>query len=164
MSVGKVKILFVCTGNICRSPLAEGIFNGLIRDEKMESLFEVDSSGTEHYHVGNEPDHRSLLVAKNYGLGKLDHHARQFTLSDFEHFDYILVMDHLNYDAVKSKTSEQYHHEKVILFRTFDSDAGEFYDVPDPYYGTQADFNEVGDILRRSSLGFLNFLRQEGKI
>jgi len=164
MAVSKIHVLFVCTGNICRSPLAESIFNQMVEQEGIAPLFSVDSAGTEGYHIGSAPDLRSLTVAKSIGIGYMNHKARQFVKTDFEHFDYILVMDHLNYDAVISKSNEPCHHEKVMLFRSFDSAAGDFYDVPDPYYGTEADFAEVGEIVTRSGYGFLKFLRDEGKI
>ncbi len=164
MDVNKIKVLFVCTGNICRSPLAEGVFKQILKEEKISSLFVVDSAGTEDYHVGSPPDSRSVKIAKNNGLNDLNHKARQFIKSDFDKFDYILVMDHLNYDAVISKATNQEYHDKVMLFRTFDVELTDFYDVPDPYYGTEDDFAEVGEIVKRSGYGFISYLKQQGKI
>jgi protein-tyrosine-phosphatase len=111
MDVNKIKVLFVCTGNICRSPLAEGIFKQILKDEGISSSFMVDSAGTEDYHVGSPPDSRSVKIAENNGLSDLNHKARQFLKGDFDKFDYILVMDHLNYDAVISKTNKHEYHE-----------------------------------------------------
>lgn len=164
MDVNKIKVLFVCTGNICRSPLAEGVFRKLLNDSGLSALFEVDSAGTEDYHVGSPPDSRSVKVAEFNGVSGLNHKARQFIKSDFDKFDYILVMDHLNYDAVISKTTNHEYHDKVMLFRTFDVDLTDFYDVPDPYYGTEDDFAEVGEIVKRAGRGFIEYLRQQGKV
>lgn len=154
----KIRILFVCMGNICRSPLAEGIFRSLLVQQRLDGQFEIDSAGTSNYHVGDLPDERAIKVAKSVGVN-LNHHARQFIPEDFHIFDYILVMDHLNHEAVLSQSSNKDEHEKVFLFRTFDSESTDFQNVPDPYYGGEEDFEEVKEIVIRAGNGFIEFLR-----
>lgn len=156
----KIRILFVCTGNICRSPLAEGVFQAMLETQNLRHQFIIDSAGTSNYHVGDLPDQRAISVAKQQGIN-LTQRARQFVVDDFEKFDYILVMDHLNYDAVLNLGFLPHHPEKVFLFRSFDIDAHGEYNVPDPYYGGEEDFSEVIDIVSRASMGFLQFLHQE---
>lgn len=155
----KIKVLFVCTGNICRSPLAEGLFNAYLQQHNLSERFIVDSAGTSSYHIDDLADRRAREVAKQNGT-LLTHRARQFLPPDFDKFDYILVMDHLNYDAIASQTNNQQHLDKVLLFRSFDNENPDVYEVPDPYYGGLSDFVEVGEILNRSIEGFITFLRE----
>lgn len=157
-SDNKIKVLFVCMGNICRSPIAEGIFCSLLAKANLTDNFIVDSAGTSNYHVGDLPDCRAIEAAKCSGVS-LTHSARQFTKDDFDNFDYILVMDHLNHEAVLSLTNNKESHEKVFLFRTFDSESTDFQNVPDPYYGGDQDFIEVCEIVTKAGLGFLEFVR-----
>ena len=156
----KIKILFVCMGNICRSPLAEGVFQAMLETQNLSQKFIIDSAGTSNYHVGDLADQRAVSVAKQRGVN-LTHRARQFVANDFEEFDYILVMDHLNYDAVLNLGFLPHHPEKVFLFRSFDIDAQGEDNVPDPYCGGEEDFGEVIDIVSRASMGFIQFLHQE---
>lgn len=137
-----VKILMVCLGNICRSPLAEGILaNKLPKD-----LFIVDSAGTGNYHVGSPPDKRSILTAKQHGLDISLQRARQFGRKDFENFDYIFVMDGSNYDNVieLAKTEDEKKKVDLILNQLFPN---ENVDVPDPYFGLQNGFEDVYQML-----------------
>lgn len=145
-------------GNICRSPLAEGVFCSLLLEQKLTSKFEVDSAGTSNYHVGDLPDERAIKIAKLSGID-LTHKARQFIPEDFKNFDYILVMDHLNHEAVLSQSNNKEDHEKVFLYRTFDSESTDFQNVPDPYYGGEQDFEEVREIVLRAGIGFIEFLK-----
>jgi len=137
-----VKILMVCLGNICRSPLAEGILASKLPKDK----FVVDSAGTGHWHVGKHPDERSIATAKKNGLDISTQRGQLFTPKHFEDFDYIYVMDHSNYDDVLFLAKTETHKKKVkmILEELF---PGENVDVPDPYYGLQNGFDMVYEML-----------------
>ncbi|MEW5675069.1 low molecular weight protein-tyrosine-phosphatase [Flavobacterium enshiense] len=137
-----VKILMVCLGNICRSPLAEGILQSKLPND----LFLVDSAGTGGWHVGQEPDRRSILTAKNRGVDITQQRGRQFSKKDFDNFDYIYVMDQSNYKNVIALTSDATAKSKVkmILNELFPD---QNMDVPDPYYGGQNGFENVYDML-----------------
>lgn len=137
-----VKILMVCLGNICRSPLAEG----LLASKLPKDQFFVDSAGTGNYHVGRQPDHRSIATAEKNGLDISQQKARQFTSKDFDTFDYIYVMDNSNYEDVVflAKNEAQKQKVKLILDALF---PGDNVDVPDPYYGLQNGFDMVYEML-----------------
>lgn len=137
-----VKILMVCLGNICRSPLAEGILASKLPKDK----FKVDSAGTGSWHIGHAPDERSIAVAKKNGLIISNQRGRQFSTTDFEAFDYIFVMDSSNYDTVTALAKNQAHKDKVklILDELFPN---ENVDVPDPYFGLPNGFNIVYQML-----------------
>ena len=138
----KTKILMVCLGNICRSPLAEGILKSKIDTNKVF----VDSAGTGHWHVGNLPDPRSIEVAKKNQLDITNQRGRQFTQKDFDNFDYIFVMDTSNKENVISLARKDSDKEKVhlILDELFPN---ENVDVPDPYYGGGQGFDSVYQML-----------------
>ena len=159
----KLKILLVCTGNICRSPLAEAIFVDYINQHNLVDVFEVDSCGTSAYHVESLPDERAIDAAKKYGI-TINHKARQINDTDLEYYDYILVMDHLNYEDVISSIPNSDKKNKVFLLRSFDLSTTVEYDVPDPYYGTQEDFDDVLIICKRSIDGFVSYLKSENHI
>ena len=137
-----VKILMVCLGNICRSPLAEGILASKLPKDK----FIVDSAGTGNWHVGKQPDSRSIATAKKYGLDISSQKGKHFTPHHFEEFDYIYVMDGSNYDDVLFLAKSDEHKKKVsrILDELF---PGDNVDVPDPYYGLQNGFDMVYEML-----------------
>ncbi|MFM2213278.1 MAG: Low molecular weight protein-tyrosine-phosphatase YfkJ [Bacteroidota bacterium] len=137
-----VKILMVCLGNICRSPLAEGLLASKLPNDK----FLIDSAGTGAYHIGKQPDPRSVLVAKKHGIDITNQQARQFTSRDFDYFDYIFAMDNTNYDNIIELAKSDSHKSKVdmILNHLF---PGENVDVPDPYYGLQNGFDMVYEML-----------------
>ncbi len=137
-----VKILMVCLGNICRSPLAEGILASKLPKNK----FSVDSAGTGSWHIGRQPDERSIAVAKKHQLDISNQKGRQFAMNDFETFDYIYVMDNSNYDDVILMTKNPEYREKVqlILNELFPN---ENVDVPDPYYGLPNGFEAVYQML-----------------
>ncbi|MBD0823127.1 low molecular weight protein-tyrosine-phosphatase [Aestuariibaculum marinum] len=136
------KILMVCLGNICRSPLAEGI----LKSKLPQNTFTVDSAGTANYHSGSQPDHRSISVARKYGLNISNLKARQFVVSDFDQFDYIYVMDESNYQNVLSLARNEADKTKVefILNETYPN---QNYPVPDPYYGGDEGFENVYKML-----------------
>jgi protein-tyrosine phosphatase len=138
----QTKILMVCLGNICRSPLAEGILASKV--DKTKVL--VDSAGTGHWHVGNHPDPRSIAIAKEHGLDISQQRGRQFSASDFAIFDYIYVMDSSNLENVLSLTTSPKDISKVrlILDHIFPN---ENVDVPDPYYGGDLGFEKVYQML-----------------
>ncbi|MFN7093890.1 MAG: low molecular weight protein-tyrosine-phosphatase [Burkholderiales bacterium] len=159
----KIKILFVCLGNICRSPLAKGIFINEVNQYNLEHLFEVDAAGTSAYHVGCLPDSRAVKVAAKYGIG-LTQLARQLADKDFEYYDYILVMDHRNYEDVTSLIKNKTKLKRIFLLRSFDCLANNNFNVPDPFYGLDADFEEVFAICQRSLQGFIGFLANQGLI
>ena len=135
----------VCLGNICRSPLAEGLLAAKLPKEN----FFVDSAGTGNYHIGKQPDQRSVLTAEKNGLDISYQKARQFTPRDFDDFDYIFVMDNTNYDDVIGLAKNEHQKSKVqlILNELF---PGENVDVPDPYYGLQNGFDMVYEMLDES--------------
>ncbi|MCI4443118.1 MAG: low molecular weight phosphotyrosine protein phosphatase [Lentimicrobium sp.] len=137
-----IKILMVCLGNICRSPLAEGILASKLPKNK----FAVDSAGTGSWHIGHQPDERSIAIAKNNKLDISQQKGRQFTANDFDAFDYIYVMDNSNYWDVVQLADNQAQTEKVqlILNELFPN---ENVDVPDPYFGMPNGFDSVYKML-----------------
>ena len=137
-----IKILMVCLGNICRSPLAEGILAAKLSKEK----FTVDSAGTGSWHIGHSPDERSIAVAKKNGIDINSQKGRQFSAADFDDFDYIFVMDNSNYSTVMAlaKNEEQQNKVHLILNEMFPN---ENVDVPDPYFGLPNGFNLVYKML-----------------
>ncbi len=128
----------VCLGNICRSPLAHGILQSKLNDAN----FYVDSAGTAAYHIDNQPDYRSIKVAKNNGLDISTQSARQFKVSDFDTFDYIYAMDQSNYTNIISFAKTKADIEKVKLFLEINTSIANK-NVPDPYYGELSDFEHV---------------------
>ena len=140
-----VKILMVCLGNICRSPLAQGLLASKLPKDK----FFVDSAGTGHWHIGKQPDQRSIITAQKNGLDISSQRGRQFTSNDFDAFDYIFVMDSTNYDDVISLSENEAQKNKVhlILNELFPD---ENVDVPDPYSGLQNGFDNVYEMLNEA--------------
>ena len=141
------KILFVCLGNICRSPAAEGIFNQKIKDRDLEKFFVVDSAGTGGWHVGNLADRRMREAALSRGI-EITSKSRQIDQNDLYEFDHILVMDKDNLNAVKSLIKDDMHsiNSKIKLILNF-SKKVQLDEVPDPYYGGQNGFEKVLDLL-----------------
>ncbi len=156
----KIGVLFVCLGNICRSPAAEGAFKHLVTEKDLKEFFHIDSCGTAGYHIGEMPHELTQKVAKERGI-ILTHRARQFTREDFEKFDYILAMDQSNYNHLLSMAKKEEHKQKVHKFRKFDHTVSGQPDVPDPYYGGIAGFEHVQDIVMRCSVGLLDYLMEK---
>jgi len=154
-----VKVLFVCLGNICRSPLAEAVFKHKIKGGRLESLVEADSCGTANYHVGDLPDHRTIANAQKNGV-TIKHLGRQLCADDLDYYDLILAMDNSNHQNILRLSKAGSHRDKVKLMREFDPN-GKGKDVPDPYYGSERDFQEVFDILNRTMDSFIAHLEKE---
>lgn len=149
-----IKVLFVCMGNICRSPTAEGVFNKVILDKGTANRFSVDSAGTHAYHIGKQADIRSRQMALSRGIDLSNIRARKVMPSDFEHFDHILAMDTDNYNMLIEASPSKYHH-KIKLFLDYAPEQNER-DVPDPYFGGQNGFVHVFDLVEEASEGFYN--------
>lgn len=150
--MSQIKVLFVCMGNICRSPTAEGVFNKLVSDMDMNARFFVDSAGTHAYHVGESPDTRAQQTARQRGINLSQIRARKVSTSDFDEFDYILAMDSDNYHILHDACPTEHKH-KVKLFLEYAPHRAED-DVPDPYYGGQNGFDHVFDLVEEASKGF----------
>lgn len=155
--MNKIKVLFVCMGNICRSPTAEGVFNKLLQDEQAQDLFEIDSAGTHAYHVGESPDDRAQDTARKRGIDLSYIRGRKFDVSDFEGFDYILAMDTSNYKILMQACPSHLQH-KVKRFLDYAPQRKER-DVPDPYYGGDNGFEHVFDLVADASKGFYDDVR-----
>ncbi len=161
----KINVLFVCLGNICRSPVAEGVFRDKVEKAGLTKWISCDSAGTSGYHDGLLADLRMRRTATGRGF-ELTHKSRKFIADDFFRFDYILAMDENNYNeiiALAKKEGIQHLGEKVMLYRPFDPHRGEETIVPDPYYAKgQEAFEEVFDIVDRAGEKFLEFLIKQG--
>ena len=156
-----MRVLFVCLGNICRSPTAEAVLRALAAREAPELLVEVDSAGTAGYHVGEPPDPRTRQAAARRGYDLSTLRARVVEPADFERFDLILAMDRENLRVLRRRAPAQAH-ERVRLFLEFAPEAGPE-DVPDPYYGGPNGFEEVLDLVERATRGLLAHLRQRAR-
>ena len=155
--VGKKRILFVCLGNIVRSPLAEHMFAYMAEQKGLSEKYEVDSAGTAAYHVGQSPDERMRQVAAEHGL-KYDGRGRQFEPGDFDAFDVIIAMDDSNIDNILRLARDDEDEAKVHMMRKFDSQSQPEQSVPDPYYGGKDGFEHVYQIVERASKGLLEAL------
>lgn len=156
----KIKVLFVCMGNICRSPTAEGVFNAYINSRKLAESFSIDSAGTHAYHVGDTPDLRAQKAARDRGIELKHLRARKVSQTDFEAFDYILVMDDENYASLMEICPDSLRH-KVRLFLDYAPHL-KIREVPDPYYGGAYGFERVLDMVEAASEGFILSLQRDG--
>lgn len=152
-------VLFVCLGNICRSPLAEGVFRHLVRARGLDDRFEIDSAGTGAWHVGDPPDPRSREVAERHGVSLDGQRARQVRPSDFERFDLIVAMDDDNLRALERLRPGPGVESRATVrkLREVDPEPGDG-DVPDPYYGGPGGFDDVYAMVRRSAEALLDEL------
>ncbi|MEL7451268.1 MAG: low molecular weight protein-tyrosine-phosphatase [Pseudomonadota bacterium] len=153
-----MKVLFVCLGNICRSPTAEGVFRKLLEEQGDDLDVVVDSAGTQNYHVGEPPDTRSQAAALARGIDISGQRARQVIATDFAEFDLVLAMDESNLANLRAMSSST-HHERVRLFLEFSPDDTRT-SVPDPYYGGANGFEEVLDIVEDAAAGLLQHVRR----
>ncbi len=151
------RILFVCTGNICRSPTAEGAFRRDVLAAGLQQHIQIDSAGTHGYHIGDAPDARSIAAAaqRNIDIGGLK--ARRVSEADFDAFDMILAMDHGHLNHLRAMRREA-HKAELRLFLDYHADA-RHRDVPDPYYGESRDFELVLDLVETASQGLLKAIR-----
>jgi len=156
-TASQTKILFICLGNICRSPAAQGIFQQMVDERGVADKFEVDSCGVGDWHVGNLPDSRMRRHGSMRGY-VFDHHARQFTRSDFSHFDYIIVMDESNYKTITSMAVNDSDRKKVIRMADYFIKYKGADCVPDPYYGGDKDFEIALDLIEDGCQGILKEL------
>lgn len=144
-----IRVLFVCLGNICRSPVAEGVFVHLCREAGVEARFHVDSAGTGSWHVGEAPDARVLEVASRRGIS-LRGHARSVRPEDLAEFDLILAMDRENLRNLEKERARFGGSARIALLREFDPEPPGDLDVPDPYYGGPGGFDLVFEMVHRS--------------
>lgn len=157
MSDPSIRVCFVCLGNICRSPTAEGVMAKLVADAGYAGRIAVDSAGTGAYHVGERADARSRAEARRRGI-ELISVARQFVRGDFERFGYVLALDRQNYRNLAALSRKPAHRDKLHLLRSFDPASPPDSDVPDPYYGGDRGFADVFDLCEAACKGLLAHL------
>ena len=152
-----IKVLFVCLGNICRSPLAEAIFNKKVKEAGLEGQVMSDSAGTANYHIGENPDPRTVEIAEKHHT-PINHKGQQFKKHHESEYDYLIAMDQSNYQNMIREMGTP--SPKLLLMRDFDPD-GKGQDVPDPWYGGMDGFENVYQILDRSIDSFIRSMRAE---
>jgi protein-tyrosine phosphatase len=157
--MNNVKVLFVCMGNICRSPTAQGVFEKLVDDEALSGRITIDSAGTHAYHIGESPDVRASEAALRRGIDLSGQRARRVGVADFEKFDYVLAMDSSNYAELAELCSKK-QASRLRLFLEFAPGPG-IKEVPDPYYGGAHGFERVLDMIEEASAGLLAEIRQQ---
>lgn len=152
-----IRVLFVCLGNICRSPTAEGVFRDLVSREGLSDKIETDSCGTSGWHKNDPPDSRAQEEARHRGIKIDDLKSRKTLDSDFSDFDFIIAMDHNNFDTLHVKCPKMYT-SKIHMFLSFAPEIG-IAEVPDPYYGGPDGFSDVFDMIDTASRGLLQHIR-----
>ena len=154
----QIKVLFVCMGNICRSPTAEGVFTKLVQERGLAEKIIIDSAGTHAYHVGSSPDNRAQAAARKRGVELSSLRGRQITVNDFDEFDYIMVMDRSNLRDVLA-LRETGQESTVKLFLEY-AEKASVEEVPDPYYGGDRGFEYVLDLIEDASAGLLKHITE----
>ncbi|MFF7488379.1 low molecular weight protein-tyrosine-phosphatase [Streptomyces luteogriseus] len=154
------RVCFVCTGNICRSPMAEIVFRARVAEAGLDELVEVDSAGTGGWHEGDGADPRTVAVLEDHGYAG-DHTARQFRSSWFSRLDLVIALDSGHLGALRRLAPTEQDAEKVRLLRSYDPAAGDDLDVPDPYYGGLDDFEECLEMVEAASTGLLAAVRED---
>lgn len=152
-----LRVLFVCTGNICRSPTAEGVFRHLANDAGFGARFHIDSAGTDSYHIGEAPDRRAVKTAARHGVSLQGQRARALRAEDFNAFDYLYAMDGGHLFDMQSRAPAG-HSGKIELFLAAAGHAAQ--DVPDPWYGNDSDFEHVFTLVHDASAALLHRLRE----
>ena len=160
--MSKVSVIFVCLGNICRSPTAEAVFQKLVSDEGYDQVITIDSAGTHAYHVNEPPDVRAQAAAKRRGIDMSNLRGRRATELDIENFDYVLAMDSENYHNLLAISTDEHQH-KIRLFMEFAPNRPEE-EVPDPYYGGPGGFDNVLDMVEEAAHGLLQHIRDNHSI
>jgi protein-tyrosine phosphatase len=160
MSRETVRICFVCLGNICRSPTAEGVMRHLVTTAGLEDRVHIESAGTSGYHVGDPPDSRSAAAAAERGV-RVHGAAQRFEVADFDRFDHVLVMDAANQRTLRRLAPDAEVAARVRLLREHDPDAPAGAEVPDPYYGGPRGFEDVLDVVESACRGLLAELSAE---
>lgn len=155
----KHSVLFICLGNICRSPAAEGIFKYLVEEQGLDHQFLIDSAGIGGWHIGQLPDPRMRQCGVRHGY-RFESRARQFSKSDFSRFDHIIVMDAENYRDVTSMASSEEEKSKVSFMTDYCTRHKDATSVPDPYYGGPRGFDLVIELLEDACLGLLERLKE----
>ena len=155
-----VRVLFVCMGNICRSPTAHGVFRKLVEDAGLVDRIEIDSAGTHAYHEGEPPDRRAQQTALRHGIEMHDLRARRARSEDFEYFDYILAMDQDNYHSLSSICPEGSGLERRLMLLMDFAPHMRVREVPDPYYGASGGFETVYDMVEAAVSGLLEDIRR----
>lgn len=154
------RVSFVCTGNICRSPMAESVFRARVADAGLDGLVEVDSAGTDGWHEGDGADPRTVAVLEEHGYGT-DHVARRFQASWFARLDLVIALDSGHRKTLRRLAPTEQDAQKVHLLRSYDPDAADDLDVPDPYYGGLDGFEECLEMVEAASEGLLAAVRDE---
>jgi protein-tyrosine phosphatase len=153
-----VRVLFVCLGNICRSPTAEAVLRRQVVAEGLDGIVEIDSAGTGGWHAGDLPDERARAEAERRGI-TMDSRARKVHVGDFEYYDLILAMDGSNLADLHDLAPTPAHRDKLRLLREFDPAADGNLEVPDPYYGGPSGFSDVFDLVDAACAGLLDHLQ-----